>query len=85
MEQVQRSRAKAAQIEPLLTKFQAMGQPQSPTNPEGYPKMGWEPKFEHITGPGSAIKDVLKGLLYGVSLLAPVSQSSAASTLLVKI
>lgn len=65
-EQITRQRALANQVAPLLARQQAMSLPQSPTNPEGVPPMGYQPRFEPVTGAGSLLKDVGKGLLLGL-------------------
>ncbi|HLV85798.1 MAG TPA: hypothetical protein VKV39_02405 [Candidatus Sulfotelmatobacter sp.] len=69
-EQIQRTRALSGQLSGLMDQQRAMGQPQSPANPQGYPTP-WTPHFEPVTGVGSFAKDAAKGLLYGLSLTGP--------------
>lgn len=80
-EQIERQRALAAQVAPLLARQEAMSRPQSPINPEGIPKVGLtdEPwmKMQPVTGQGfgggvkNLLGDIAKGLLLGVASTGP--------------
>jgi len=66
-EQIARTRALSGQVSDLMAQQKAMGQPKSPTNPQGYPTPGWTPDF----GSSGTLGKIGKGILYGLSLTAP--------------